>query len=235
MAATAAFDRMVKERLYSKMRAKGLPAPVVEWSRAFLTDRRARARVDHATSRFYCFHEGCPQGTILGPLCWLVFIDDLQWGDRDSALLLAPSMGTQEAPPILWIGACRSDEAAASPFLSAIETDGDAVSVVNVPELDDEEARTLLELRLSGTARDEELLDELAGEAAGSPLLIDLLVRHAREHSPSGVDLGGALEAQMRDLDANARELLRVLAVRGKPILARTAAEVVVWMVEVVV
>ncbi|RZO64954.1 MAG: hypothetical protein EVA89_03145 [Sandaracinaceae bacterium] len=157
----------------------------------------------------------------------IVFIDDLQWGDRDSAHLLAPSMGTQEAPPILWIGACRSDEAAASPFLSAIETDGDAVSVVNVPELDDEEARTLLELRLSGTARDEELLDELAGEAAGSPLLIDLLVRHAREHSPSGVDLGGALEAQMRDLDANARELLRVLAVRGKPILARTAAEVV--------
>lgn len=157
----------------------------------------------------------------------IVFIDDLQWGDRDSAHLLGPTMATLDAPPILWIGACRSDEAADSPFLSAIEADDDVMSVIQVPELEDEEARTLLELRLSGTARDEELLDELAGEAAGSPLLIDLLIRHAREQSRGGVDLGRVLEAQMADLDEHARALLRVLAVRGRPMLSRLAAEVV--------
>ena len=76
--ATAAFDRMVKDRLYAKMAKKNLPGPVVDWFRAFLTDRKARVRVDHATSKYHTFHEGCPQGTILGPLCWLIFIDDLR-------------------------------------------------------------------------------------------------------------------------------------------------------------
>ena len=75
--ATAAFDRMLKSRLYEKMRRKGLTEPVVAWFAAFLADRKARVRVDHATSRYHTFKEGCPQGTVLGPLCWLVFIDDL--------------------------------------------------------------------------------------------------------------------------------------------------------------
>jgi ribonuclease HI len=76
--ATAAFDRMVKARLYAKMRQKGLPEPVISWFRAFLTDRKARVRVDGATSHYHTFEEGCPQGTVLGPLCWLLFVDDLR-------------------------------------------------------------------------------------------------------------------------------------------------------------
>eukprot|EP00666_Eupelagonemidae_sp_cell4sb_P008079 gene8079-20250_t len=75
--ATAAFDRMIKARLYEKMRAKGLPERVVTWFRAFLADRKARVRVDGTCSRYHTFEEGCPQGTVLGPLCWLIFIDDL--------------------------------------------------------------------------------------------------------------------------------------------------------------
>eukprot|EP00666_Eupelagonemidae_sp_cell4sb_P018105 gene18105-biopygen38544 len=69
---------MVKDRLYQKMRGKGLPAPVVAWFRAFLAGRRARVRVDGETSRYHTFEEGCPQGTVLGPLCWLLFVDDLR-------------------------------------------------------------------------------------------------------------------------------------------------------------
>ncbi len=48
------------------------------WFAAFLTDRKARVRVDNAASRYHTCKEGCPQGTVLGPLCWLIFIDDLQ-------------------------------------------------------------------------------------------------------------------------------------------------------------
>ncbi len=76
--ATAAFDRMVKGKLYEKMYQKGLPEQVVNWVTSFLTDRKARVRVGHATSKFHTFEEGCPQGTVMGPLCWTIFIDDLQ-------------------------------------------------------------------------------------------------------------------------------------------------------------
>ena len=75
--ASQAFDRMVKERLFEKMGALGIPDIAVRWMRAFLTDRRARVRVGAAVSSFHSMEEGCPQGTISGPVAWDIFVDDV--------------------------------------------------------------------------------------------------------------------------------------------------------------
>eukprot|EP00660_Eupelagonema_oceanica_P019762 gene19762-biopygen40139 len=56
---------------------KGIPPEMARWFRAFLTQRHARVRVGDLTSGLREFCEGFPQGTILGPLCWDIFVDDL--------------------------------------------------------------------------------------------------------------------------------------------------------------
>eukprot|EP00660_Eupelagonema_oceanica_P019482 gene19482-biopygen18906 len=59
------------------MGAMGIPQVAVRWMQAFLTDRRARVRVGSAVSSFYRMEEGCPQGTISGPVAWDIFVDDV--------------------------------------------------------------------------------------------------------------------------------------------------------------
>jgi len=161
----------------------------------------------------------------------VVFMDDLQWGDGDSAQLVRPLLHGPDDPPVLWIGTYRSDEVERSGYLRAMlaSADTDAATIlVEVPELSEEEARTLLELRLSGTARSEALLDDLAREAAGSPLLIDLLVRHARDHERGApVDLAMVLAGRLDELPSQARDLLCLLALRGRPLPSDVASELV--------
>ena len=50
---------------------------MVRWIQAFLTERKGRVRVTDMVSAFKEFHEGFPQGTVLGPIFWDLFVDDL--------------------------------------------------------------------------------------------------------------------------------------------------------------
>ncbi len=184
-------------------------------------EQRRRA----VTAFEYMLHRVAERGHVV------VFMDDLQWGDGDSAQLVRPLLHGPDDPPVLWIGTYRSDENEQSGYLAAMHgiEDTDASTIyVEVPELDEEEARTLLELRLSDTARSEALLDELARDAAGSPLLIDLLVRHARDpRRDEPLDLAVVLTGRMEALPAEARDLLAVLALRGRPVEVGLAASMV--------
>eukprot|EP00660_Eupelagonema_oceanica_P003521 gene3522-biopygen26623 len=74
---TAAFDRAKRELLYKKMLDKGFPPRAVRWVQAFLTRRRFRVRCGDLQSSLREAHEGFPQGTVLGPLLWDLFFDDI--------------------------------------------------------------------------------------------------------------------------------------------------------------
>lgn len=84
-----AFDAVPHQRLLSKMEAYGLGQQTVDWLKSFLTNRRQRVVVNSETSEWTATTSGIPQGSILGPLCFILFINDLPQCVRSNILLFA--------------------------------------------------------------------------------------------------------------------------------------------------
>jgi hypothetical protein len=72
-----AFDTVWRTGMLTKLKEKGMPIRFIRWIKAWLVNRTARVRVDGEESRQRVFKEGLPQGAVLSPLLFSVFIDDL--------------------------------------------------------------------------------------------------------------------------------------------------------------
>jgi len=183
----------------------------------------------------------------------VVYIDDLHWGDVDSASLLIDLLQPPDPPPMLFIASFRSADAQNSPCVQAImarfpasagEPDADPRRVVRelqIAPLSPEESVALVQTlspQLAGA-------DAIAKDAAGNPFFVAQLVHYARAIEPSGpredagrTTLSGAdsaitleqvLRERMQQLPGPALDLLEVLSVAGRPIardIAVAAAEV---------
>jgi eukaryotic-like serine/threonine-protein kinase len=159
-------------------------------------------------------------------------IDDLQWGDVDSAILLSDLMLSPRSPVLLFIGCFRSEDLEQSPFLHEIRKSmaKDAGLLdhreLAVEALTQAEAR---ELALALLGRDDAVslaqAHLVARESRGNPLFIDELVRHIQSGEPTErwedigqLDLDEVLWTRIQWQPEEARRLLAVVAISGRPI-----------------
>jgi len=178
----------------------------------------------------------------------ILYIDDLQWGDAESADLLIEILQPPDPPPLMLLTCFRSEERHTSPLLQRLlrirfEGGEPEVHELSIGELDAQECYEMALLLLGETSPEVQVLArEIAHESGGNPFFISELVRYWQTEAELGDDPSSGLRlrevtsrghmslerlilARLEKLPAEAQELFEVVAVAGRPVDLEAAVE----------
>jgi serine/threonine protein kinase/tetratricopeptide (TPR) repeat protein len=161
----------------------------------------------------------------------ILWIDDVQWGDADSALLFQELL-RPPAPRMLLVLSWRSEDRTRSPLLRRLlelappgALSGAAARELSLGALDEQEVTALISAMLGTQASGRNSqLEAIISHAEGNPFIACELARHVGAHAgpglplPAKVDVAHLLMERIRSLPREQRALLEVAAVAGRPI-----------------
>jgi hypothetical protein len=160
----------------------------------------------------------------------VLFIDDLQWGDADSAALLSAILRPPDPPPLLLIG-CTRDENGGAPGSGSFLTDRaspleddplPSPEELFLDQLAPDEAEELAWGLLGGGRIAAEAAHAIAIESRGNPLFLDELVHASLSEAPErpagSLTLQQLIGSRVSRLPDEARRLLEVVAIAGEPV-----------------
>ena len=84
-----AFDTVPHKRLLSKLSYFGINGPLLEWIRNWLTQRTQKVILNGEASKEVKVISGVPQATVLGPLMFLLYVNDIYDNTSSSIRMFA--------------------------------------------------------------------------------------------------------------------------------------------------
>jgi len=84
-----AFDTVPHKRLLCKLKAYGISGQLLSWIEDFLSNRKQRVNINGNSSGYCDVVSGVPQGSILGPLLFVIYINDVPDNVKSSCYLFA--------------------------------------------------------------------------------------------------------------------------------------------------
>jgi len=156
-------------------------------------------------------------------------IDDLQWGDLDSASLLQEILRLPEPPSVLLLGAYRAEDSDA-PLVGALrsslllDAESRDVRTLQVDELTPEQASELVRRELAAPLdAPPQRVMEIARESRGNPFFVHELIHHALTVG-GPVRLEKVIQERVNNLLPDAQDLLIAIALSAEPVSLPVAA-----------
>jgi serine/threonine protein kinase len=171
----------------------------------------------------------------------VLYVDDLQWGDVDSAALFTELLRPPNPPALLLIVCCRDEDIDTLPTVrTLLEPFRSRQIISDVEEIEvgplSKAEATGMALTLLGSSGPEAQVaaERIAEESAGNPFFVAELVRHLvsggavptdRGSAGSAISLDAALAERIARLPEDAQRLLTAVAVAARPISAPVAEQ----------
>ena len=92
-----AFDKVSHQKLLHKLRSYGISGCLLSWLKGFLQERTFRVKISEELSPPYTISSGVPQGSVLGPLLFLCYVNDLPQSLNSECKLFADDLKIHRA------------------------------------------------------------------------------------------------------------------------------------------